>query len=227
MTYDRTDACFTDSVFDCLPRHEIVELARDSRMLRFCARSPIAPTGEGDAVYLVADGILKAARISATGKEAVMGFYGRSQIVRELAILRVPMYQHLQTLTKTAILRIPVPIVRTLMVRHPDFAFAVLSLIGRRRRRLEDRLQSVMFGSVRERLIRLLLDLSADFGIHTASGELRLGIPLSHQELASSIGSTRETATIALGGLRTDGHLRTEGRHIVLRDTARLRQAMR
>ena len=88
-------------------------------------------------------------------------------------------------------------------------------MMGLRRRRIERRLKSLLFRSNRERLIFLLLELAEKYG-QAASEGVRIGIKLSHQDLASIIGSTRETVTVVLSELQTEGYLIVRRRQIIL-----------
>ena len=94
--------------------------------------------------------------------------------------------------------------------------------MGLSRRRVERRLKSLLFRSNRERLVHLLFDLAEKYGRYTREGEFLLGIHLSHQELASIIGSTRETVTLVLGELQAEGSITVVRREIVLSQAGRL-----
>jgi CRP-like cAMP-binding protein len=94
--------------------------------------------------------------------------------------------------------------------------------MGLSRRRVERRLKSLLFRSNRERLVHLLFDLAEKYGRYTREGGISLGIHLSHQELASIIGSTRETVTLVLGELQAEGLITVIRREIVLCQAGRL-----
>jgi CRP/FNR family transcriptional regulator, cyclic AMP receptor protein len=107
------------------------------------------------------------------------------------------------------------------MNSHPDVALGVTRLIGLRRKRVERRLKSLLFRSNRERLVHLLLELAEKYGRPTVEGVV-LGIKLSHQDLASIIGSTRETVTVLLGELQQEKQLTIQRRRIILTKLERL-----
>ena len=86
--------------------------------------------------------------------------------------------------------------------------------MGLSRRRVERRLKSLLFRSNRERLVHLLFDLAEKYGRYTKEGGISLGIHLSHQELASIIGSTRETVTLVLGELQAEGAISISRREL-------------
>jgi CRP-like cAMP-binding protein len=113
--------------------------------------------------------------------------------------------------------------VEELMADSPPLALGITKLIGLRRRRIERRLKSLLYRSNRDRLADLLVELAEQYGRRTPEGIL-IELKLSHQELASVIGSTRETVTLLLGQLQLEGLILVGRRRIVVRDLSRLAQ---
>jgi len=65
-------------------------------------------------------------------------------------------------------------------------------------------------------------DKKMNLNVQQVEGGVELRIKLSHQDLASIIGSTRETVTVVLGELQSEGRLLLGRRKIVLTDMAQL-----
>ena len=61
------------------------------------------------------------------------------------------------------------------------------------------------------RLERRLEDLAERFGVPVPGG-VRIALPLTHEELASLVGATRESVSRAMSSLRAAGRVRTNGR---------------
>jgi CRP-like cAMP-binding protein len=75
---------------------------------------------------------------------------------------------------------------------------------------------------VEDRLRQLLLLLQMEVGQPVPEGT-RLSVRLTHQHLASAIGTTRVTVTRLLGQLKEEGRLLIdENRHIILPASATL-----
>lgn len=66
-----------------------------------------------------------------------------------------------------------------------------------------------------ERVRAKLLQLARSHG-RVAGGGVRLDLPLTHDLLAQTVGSSRATVTRALAELQTEGFLRRDGRSLVL-----------
>jgi CRP/FNR family transcriptional regulator len=99
--------------------------------------------------------------------------------------------------------------------QNPDLALKLLAVVGRRLRQLVYVVESITFGSVTKRLARLLLDLSAE----RPDG----AIAVTHQELASRLGTVREVVSRNLARFRVQGMIRMEGREIFVVNPAELK----
>jgi len=91
-----------------------------------------------------------------------------------------------------------------------------LAVIGRRLRHLVAIVESVTFGSVRQRLARALLEFRDQAGSDLFS------MPVTHQELAQRLGTVREVVSRNLGRFQSEGVLRLAGRELQLLDRAAL-----
>lgn len=77
--------------------------------------------------------------------------------------------------------------------------------------------------SGRQRLAGVLLDLAEQHG-RTVNGAIDLAMPLSQEELASMVGTSRATLTRAYRNWRQRGLIRTGQRHITIIDAPGLRR---
>ena len=79
----------------------------------------------------------------------------------------------------------------------------------------------LLSGSATEKLARLILKWSRDFGELT-SGGIRLRILLTQEEIAQIIGSSRETVTRLFSALKRQKIIRVNGGAVVIRNSAAL-----
>ena len=92
----------------------------------------------------------------------------------------------------------------------------------RRLRQAEAMLAMAGCRRVEDRLRQFLLLLQMEVGQPVPEGT-RLSVRLTHQHLASAIGTTRVTVTRLLGKLKAEGWIQVDGdRHIILAPSARL-----
>jgi CRP/FNR family transcriptional regulator len=84
-----------------------------------------------------------------------------------------------------------------------------------------ERILNLEYRSVRERLVSFLLTMSGRFGKETEEG-LIIEVPLRHQDIASSINASRETARRELAALERKNLIVTKRSHILLKDVPAL-----
>jgi CRP-like cAMP-binding protein len=205
------------ALFERLTPAQIARLEQRSQAKRFPRGSLVyVPSDAGESVLLLTTGRVKLYHITSDGKQALLALIDPGELFGELAVFDGGQREEFaEAMDGTTVLRIPAEEIIRLMESHPDVSLGVTRLMGLRRRRIERRLKSLLFRSNRERLIHLLMELADRYGRRTHAG-VEIGVKLSHQDLASIIGSTRETVTVVLGELRSEGSLLIERRQIVL-----------
>jgi len=78
--------------------------------------------------------------------------------------------------------------------------------------------------SVGEKLARFLLDLSA--GHENGKGEVRITLPLTHEEIAQMIGASRETVTRMFGEFKRKELLQVKSSLLIIRNKAGLESVL-
>lgn len=189
-----------------LPKAALEYLEVRSRSSRFKAGEVIyIPIDRADAVLILVSGQVKLCHMTPDGKESIMAFIEPGEMFGEMSLVGADSREELAIATcASTIVLVPRDAFQALMNEHAQLALGVTQLLGFRRLRIERRLKSLLFRSSRDRLLQLLIELAQEHGAPTSRGvEIRL--KLSHQDLASIIGSTRETVTAALGQLQAEG----------------------
>ena len=206
-----------NKLFSDMSPDQLLRLQRACRADRMAKGGPIyLPVDLSDAVFLVSSGRIRICHLTHDGKRSTLAFIDPGEVFGELAVLdSSPREEYAEAAKDSIYIRIPADCLGDVMREVPLLAVRFMHLIGVRRRRLERRLRNLLFSSSRDRLIHLLLELADKYGVPAADG-VRLTTDLSHQELASIIGSTRETVTLVLGELQTQGLIKLGRRKITL-----------
>lgn len=210
-------------LFQQLSPQQLTDLESRCRV-RKCPRStPIyLPADHADGVLLLAEGRVKIGSFTEEGKQTILAFIEPGELFGELSLMgSQEREEYAEAVEKSTIILIPNGAIQQLLIENPNVSLGITKLFGLRRKRVERRLKYLLFRSNRERLIHLLLELAEQYGKQVEGG-VELRIKLSHQDLASIIGSTRETVTVVLGELQSEGRLRLGRRRIVLTDMAQL-----
>jgi CRP-like cAMP-binding protein len=115
----------------------------------------------------------------------------------------------------------PASEVRDLAMRNGPFAMRLAAMLSARNMRLEARLGGVTTLSAPARLAALFLELSEDFGVRDSRGVI-INLRLTHKEMASLIGVTRETVSFCVLDMRKKRLIQTEGKRVVLLNVKQL-----
>jgi CRP-like cAMP-binding protein len=210
-------------LFQQLSLEQLATLESRCRLRKFPRNTPIyLPADAADGVLLLAEGRVKIGSFSEEGKQTILAFIEPGELFGELSLLgSSDREEYAESVEKSTVILIPNDAIEQLLVENPAISLGVTKLFGLRRQRVERRLKYLLFRSNRERLVHLLLELAEQYGKQTEGG-VTLRIKLSHQDLASIIGSTRETVTVVLGELQSEGLLQLGRRKIIVTDLARL-----
>ena len=125
-----------------------------------------------------------------------------------------------QAITDCVLLRLDTPKLVKLAHAHPDLAMAIARELSVRLIETYGEIVIRAHGSVHQRLARQLLHLSSIRG-----PQKRLGVKMSHSEIADAVGSAREVVTRHLHKFQTDGMLRLERGRVTIVDPLRLHEA--
>ncbi len=166
-------------------------------------------------VIVVVDGLLRVFLRSADGRQVTVR-YARSGDVAGLAlVLGGPGPTSIQAMTSASVAALRLDTLRLLLGSDPRVARACAEELTRQLYLALDDLSEQAFLSVRQRIVRHLLDLATHDGPH-------LVVRASQQELADAVGSVREVVTRTFQKLREDGLIETSRDEIVLLDPVRL-----
>lgn len=101
--------------------------------------------------------------------------------------------------------------------KNPRLALPVIDLVTDMYAQHSERVLTLEYRTVRERLASFLLTTAKRFSTQTSQGT-RIDIPLRHQDIASSISATRETTSRTLSDLERKGFISHDQSFITIRD---------
>jgi CRP/FNR family cyclic AMP-dependent transcriptional regulator len=181
---------------------------------RFPKNKTIVEEGmPGDYMYVVREGRVKVTKLSGDGREKILEMLGEGSFFGELSLLDgAPRSASVKALSDTRILALSRSDFLGLLHRSPDLAMAVIQELTARLRQMDDQASSLSFQRVKERTQGLLMRLARE----GAQAGRRTTPPLTHQQIADMIGTSRETVTRVIKGLKQDGWLVQEGKRYLV-----------
>lgn len=204
-------------LFDDLSPAEMQEMERITRMEEIKKRQPLYLPGDPSSnVYLLKQGRVKIANTASSGKEVTFDILEPGEVFGELDALEdSPRSTSAEALDDALICVIPRRDFDRYLAMHPNVTVKLTKLIGLRLKKIQNRVEDLVFRDVPARLAHLLLELRKSDGVAEGNG-IRLRVKLTHQEMANLIGCSRETVSTTLGQFRDDGLIRMDGRTITI-----------
>jgi len=165
-------------------------------------------------MYLLLSGRVKVSIASPEGKELALSYLEAPSYFGEMGALdATPRTADVIATTDVDVLSIEAKDLAYVFSVHPELAIALVTTLSQRLRDLIARLEGMAFHDATHRVMRVLLNVA------TASYESR-GVPviegLTHYEIATLAGTSRETASRVISNLCRDGVVATKGRKIVV-----------
>ena len=206
-------------LFDGMSQTEMQEMAQITRMQEVKKRQPLYFPGDPSSnVYLLKQGRVKLANTGAGGREVTFEILEPGEIFGELEVLEdLPRETAAEALDDTLICVIRREDFNHYLALHPDVTVKLTKLIGLRLRKIQSRVEDLVFRDVPARLAHLLLELRKTAGVAEGTA-IRLRVKLTHQEMGNLIGCSRETVSATFGQFRDDGLAHMEGRTITITD---------
>jgi CRP/FNR family transcriptional regulator, cyclic AMP receptor protein len=196
------------------------DLARNSVVLDVRRRRFVYKAGDpADSLFAIVHGRVKLCRIdSLTEREAVIDILSEGSLFGESALYSTAGRREncAITYTNSRLIKIPAGEFQRGMVGNRQLHDYTFRLIGQRLQNAERRLADFALNAIPARLDRLLADFSNRYGVPEREGVL-IDIPLPHREIASIVGSTRESVTVRLNAMRREGTIEFVNRRILVK----------
>lgn len=182
---------------------------------------------QGDAphgVFYIYQGLVKAYDITKYNEENLLIIRKQDEIFPLIWALTGHEHQIIyQALAPTTTLRIDRKAFLGLLKKHPDTLMPLLDMTLEMYRLHGERILTLEYRTVRERIISFLLTMSQRFG-KPANGGVLIEVPLRHQDIASSVNATRETTSRELSALERKGLLENKQSYTLLKDIESLQK---
>ncbi|CAE6797673.1 Crp/Fnr family transcriptional regulator [Nitrospira defluvii] len=204
-------------LFDGISPSEMQEMEKITRMEEVKKRQPLYLPGDpSSSVYLLKRGRVKIANTAPNGKEVTFEILEAGDVFGELDVLQdAPRSTSAETLDDALICVIPRKDFDQYLAMHPNVTIKLTKLIGLRLKKIQSRVEDLVFREVPARLAHLLSELGKTEGVADKQG-IRLKVKLTHQEMANLIGCSRETVSTTMGQFRDDGLIQMDGRTITI-----------
>lgn len=203
----------TIPLFSGLDAEALGEVEQLAKKQSFPKNTTIISQGDdSDSMYVIAHGRCRVIMSDDEGKEVVLDTIGDGDYFGDMALLdKPPRVASVVTVEASEVLVITQPDFSALMEARPKIMRNMLATLIQRQRGMVESVSNLALLDVYGRVARLLLSNAEE----TSEGEHQTE-RLTHQEIASMVGSSREMVSRILKDLRLGGYIDVRDKHIVL-----------
>lgn len=174
---------------------------------------------EGDSMFVIVRGRVKIFLMAEDGREVILSILKPGDFFGEMSLLDgKPRSASALALEPTELLVLKRGDFVGEIKRVPEISLKIMAEMSARLRVADERIGSLTLLDVYGRVARVLLQLAKSEGKTCPEGILIESLP-THHDIASMVGSSRETVSRVLGGLGRRGYLTLRGRQAVIHES--------
>jgi CRP/FNR family cyclic AMP-dependent transcriptional regulator len=200
-------------LFSGLDKKDTATVARHTVARTLPNHTIILREGEkSDSLYIILYGKVKVYVCDKDGGEAILNILGAGDFFGEMALLDdAPRSASVMTMESTRVAIMTKDAFRECLAKHPDIAYNLIRALTQRVRGLSGSVRNLALLDVYGRVARTLIDLAKPVDQH-----LVIDQKLTHQDIASMVGASREMVSRIMKDLSTKGYIKAERRRITL-----------
>jgi CRP/FNR family cyclic AMP-dependent transcriptional regulator len=201
-----------DRSHEVLPKAVQEEIAAAATVRAFPKHAVIVTESDAtDTIYVMLAGKARVYVSDEKGREVVLNQLGPGEYFGEITMDGGPRSASVMAIEECRCALIRRAELTAIIERNPGFALHVVRKLAHRVRDLTDNVRSLALMDVYGRVARLLLELAEQ-----KDGQLVILEPLTHKEIASRVGASREMISRIFSDLNDGGYLRKEQDRLVI-----------
>jgi CRP/FNR family cyclic AMP-dependent transcriptional regulator len=159
----------------------------------------------GEVAYIILSGTIKVHVEQSDGSDVILAILGSGEILGEMSLVdRIGRSASAATMEDSTLLWLDRSTFWELMERIPTLGRNLVSILSRRLRLANTRIQSLATEDVSSRIARQLLAFAREYGEPVGDNQLRIPLRLTQSDLAELVGATRVRVNQTLAALRRE-----------------------
>ncbi|MBI4092133.1 MAG: Crp/Fnr family transcriptional regulator [Candidatus Levybacteria bacterium] len=158
----------------------------------------IRPGDDPPGVFFLSRGYVKVYTLSESGQELSLIIFKPGDFFPLIwAFNDVPLNQYCEAMASIEVYRSSKDEFKKFLQSNPEVLWEVTSKVLVRLRGILERMEYMVFGNAHQKVSSILVICAERFGVKR-DGEILIRVPLTHRDIASLIGLTRETTSVEL-----------------------------
>ena len=184
-----------------------------------------APKDHNETLFLLKKGRVRIYRVAPDGWEFTLAVVEAGTMFGEMSLTAQRLREAYAEATEPSYICIlKREDLEGLVRKNPDLGLRIIRVLSERLRLCETRLEDIGLKDVPARLASLILQLAESEGVMTHEGP-KIPTHYTHRQLATMIGSSRESVTRAFAKLQKAGAVELRRRHVYVKDIQALERA--
>jgi CRP/FNR family transcriptional regulator, cyclic AMP receptor protein len=201
-----------------LPAETLELLTAGGRLSDISAAAVVYAEADAERFGVVVRGLLRVYMDTSDGRQVTVRYVRAGGLLGAPALIGGPAPVFVQALTDSAMYFMDVPHVKRVAGQNAAVAWAMAEESVHRLYDILEELAGNTFATVRQRVVRHLLDMAAS----RSTGDGRLMALVKQQDLADSVGSVREVVARVLHELRVASLIRTSPGSVEILDPVKM-----
>lgn len=183
----------------------------------------ISEGNHGDSMFVVKSGKVKIYKTDVSGKEIILDIKGENKMFGEVTLFTDISYPAtVKTIEDSEIIILENAELEKVVERSPKLALGIIKVLSARLLKSQQKLKELVVDDVYMRTARELLSLAAKYGKENG-GYTELDLGLTREEIASIVGTSRETVSRVLSRFGSEGSIAIKGRKISIVNKEKLK----
>jgi CRP/FNR family transcriptional regulator, cyclic AMP receptor protein len=201
-----------DRTVEVLPQALLDKVGAVATVRTFPKRAIIVTEGDdSDSIYVMLSGKARVFVADEKGREVQLNQLGPGEYFGEVTLDGGPRSASVTALEDCRCAVVKRAELTQVLDQTPELALHIVRKLARRVRDLTDNVRSLALMDVYGRVARLLLELAEE-----KQGKLVISEPLTHKDIASRVGASREMISRIFSDLSDGGYVRKEEGHFVI-----------
>jgi CRP-like cAMP-binding protein len=206
-----TDFLRRSVLFQNLPERDLRKISLKFEIIELAMGEVLFYEKESSSdMYIVLEGKVRASLFDEQGNELVLAELGPGEFIGEMSMIdELPRSATVIAEEPTKLASLKRNTFLKILRENPDIAINVIKALVARLRRTDDMVEALAFRNVESRIVKFLLEVGREKKV--MEGNRYKVRKMTHRDLASRVGSSREAVTKALKALAFKGIILDSG----------------
>ncbi len=180
----------------------------------------------GNMLFIIDKGRVKLVKMTKNGDEQILNIFKSGEIFAEVVIFDDDNYPATAIAVEDSSLYVVNKAdFEKLLLSYPNMTLKILKVMSSRLRRAQKNIRDLGLKNSTNRMAGILTNLGDKYGVDK-EGKIKISISLTQQELASMIGTSRETVSRILSKFEDEGLVTTSRKKIIINKPEELKNYM-